>query len=125
MFQETRAQHLRARNAGDKGMRRAREREREHDWYALLRESNPPSAETPPTRGEASCIEIFSRERAHTLLCPFPIDESANGRNEEKERERDIERSKLNSKVEGKERERERERRSGGKEKTRAMVYRF
>lgn len=92
MFQETRAQHLRARNAGDKGMRRAREREREHDWYALLRESNPPSAETPPTRGEASCIEIFSRERAHTLLCPFPIDESANGRNEEKERKRETSR---------------------------------
>lgn len=42
-----------------------------------------------------------------------------------RERERDIERSKLNSKVEGKKRERERKRRSGGKEKTRAMVYRF
>lgn len=52
---------------------------------------------------------------AHTLLCPFPIDESASGRREKnRERERGIERSKLNSKVEGKERERERER--GGAE---------
>ena len=49
---------------------------------------------------------------AHTLLCPFPIDESASGREEKRkeQRERGIERSKLNSKVEGKERERERER---------------
>lgn len=47
---------------------------------------------------------------AHTLLCPFPIDESASGREEKRkeQRERGIERSKLNSKVEGKERERER-----------------